>query len=152
MNGMHERWQRTRQRIAATALAAAASVACALAAADALADDSRPPAVTPVQKTRLDLSIGDARRYLDPFETATPTPDELEEIIVRGRKPPPLPEQRVIPMGLGSLFYAARNPLQTWRILVPDPNVTIPPRDADEVREPPGAFRGRILAPGRLYD
>jgi hypothetical protein len=55
-------------------------------------------------------------------------------------------------MGLGSLVYAAKNPLQSWRILVPDPNVKIPLRDPDEVREPPGAFRGRMFVPGRIYD
>ena len=55
----------------------------------------------------------------DAGEPATPLPDELEEIIVRGRRPEPLPEQRVMPQGLGAIFYAVANPLQAWRILVP---------------------------------
>jgi hypothetical protein len=148
---MPEPWISTLARIAASCIAAAA-LACTLFPAETLADDGQPPAAAPAKKARLDLSLGDVRRYLDPVEMATPLPDELEEIIVRGRRPPPLPEQRVIPAGLGAFFYAIDNPLQTWRILVPDPNVTIPPRDADDVRDPPGSFRGRILAPGRIYD
>jgi hypothetical protein len=42
--------------------------------------------------------------------------------------------------------------LQAWRILVPDPNVQIPERSKDDVRDPPGAHRARILEPGSFYD
>lgn len=116
-------------------------------------DPSAPAAArSAVQKQSLDLKIGDIRRYVDPAFLDTPLPDELEEIIVNGQRPEPLPEQRVVPRGLGSLLYAARNPLQAWRILVPDPNLVIPERTEDDAREPPGAFRGRILAPGRIYE
>jgi hypothetical protein len=84
---------------------------------------------------------------------ASPPPDEIEEIVVRGRKPEPLPEQRLIPQGLiGAVAYGFANPLQAWRILVPDPNVQIPDRSEDDVRDPPGAHRARILEPGRIYD
>lgn len=49
-------------------------------------------------------------------------------------------------------MFAATHPLDAWRILLPDPNVEIPERSEDDVREPPGAFRGRILEPGAIYD
>ena len=100
----------------------------------------------------LDLAIGDISRYIDPAELAKPLPDELEEIVVRGRRPEPLPERRVIPQALGALVYGVLNPLQSWRILVPDPNFVIPDKSEDDVREPAGAFRGRILEPGAIYD
>jgi hypothetical protein len=100
----------------------------------------------------LDLAIGDISRYIDPAELAKPLPDELEEIIVRGQRPEPLPEQRVIPQGLGAIVYGVMNPLQSWRMFVPDPNFVIPDKTEDDVREPAGAFRGRILEPGAIYD
>ena len=43
-------------------------------------------------------------------------------------------------------------PTQAWRVLVPDPNLVIPLRDPDDVKEPPGSFRARILEPGQIYD
>ncbi len=101
----------------------------------------------------LDLSLGDVTRYFDAAELATPLPEKvLEEIIVNGQRPEPLPERRVIPQALGALIYAATNPLDAWRILVPDPNFEIPERSEDDTRDPPGAFRGRILEPGAIYD
>jgi hypothetical protein len=101
----------------------------------------------------LDLSLGDVTRYFDAAELATPLPQAvLEEIIVNGERPEPLPERRVIPQALGALIYAATNPLDAWRILVPDPNFEIPERSEDDTRDPPGAFRGRILEPGAIYD
>jgi hypothetical protein len=101
----------------------------------------------------LNLSLGDVTRYFDAAELATPLPESvLEEIIVNGQRPEPLPERRVIPQALGALIYAATNPLDAWRILVPDPNLEIPERSEDDTRDPPGAFRGRILEPGAIYD
>jgi hypothetical protein len=100
----------------------------------------------------LDLAIGDIRRYFDAAELASPPRDELEEIVVNGQRPEPLPEHRVIPQALGAFIYAARNPLNAWRILVPDPNFEVPERSEDDVKDPPGAFRGRILEPGAIYD
>lgn len=103
--------------------------------------------------TLLDLSLGDVTRYFDATELAMPLPESvLEEIIVNGQRPEPLPERRVIPQALGALIYAATNPLDAWRILVPDPNLEIPERSEDDTRDPPGAFRGRILEPGAIYD
>ncbi len=111
------------------------------------------PASTPARASApLDLSLGDMTRYFDPAELAKPLRDELEEIVVSGQRPEPLPERRVIPQGLGAIIYAATNPLEAWRILVPDPNFEVPPRSEDDARDPPGAFRARILEPGAIYD
>jgi hypothetical protein len=106
----------------------------------------------PVRVAPLDLSLRDLDRYLYADEFWMPLSDELEEIIIRGRKPEPLPEQRVLPMGLGAIFYAVGNPTQAWRIFAPDPNVAIPDRSEDDARDPPGAYRGQILAPGRIFE
>jgi hypothetical protein len=110
------------------------------------------PAQAAAKPPTLDLALGDISRYIDPAELAKPLPDELEEIIVRGQRPEPLPEQRVIPQGLGAIVYGVMNPLQSWRMFVPDPNYVIPEKTEDDVREPAGAFRGRILEPGAIYD
>jgi hypothetical protein len=129
----------------------------ALATSPAGADDT-PPALQPAsmgagQPAPLDLSLGDMTRYFDAAELATPLPEKvLEEIVVNGRRPEPLPERRVIPQALGAIIYAATNPLDAWRILVPDPNFEIPERSEDDVKEPAGAFRSRILEPGAIYD
>lgn len=100
----------------------------------------------------LDLSLGDVTRYFDAAELAKPLPEELEEIVVNGRRPEPLPERRAIPQALGAIVYAVTNPLDAWRILVPDPNFEIAERSEDDARDPPGAFRARILEPGAIYD
>jgi hypothetical protein len=138
-------------------LACVALLVCALQGSAALADDVQATPQAPVNRAvrpaRLDLSLGDLSRYFDAVALASPPPDDIEEIVVRGRKPEPLPEQRLIPQGLiGAVAYGFANPLQAWRILVPDPNVQIPDRSEDDVRDPPGAHRARILEPGRIYD
>lgn len=113
------------------------------------------PSPAPADRTRpapLDLRIGDIRRYVPAEILDTPIEEDFEEIIVNGQRPEPLPERRAVPQGLGALIYGVTNPLQAWRILAPDPNVVIPERSEDDVREPPGAYRGRILAPGQIFD
>jgi hypothetical protein len=135
---------------------AAAVLSGPAAQADAPKPIKRAPVKRPVQPgpvtvAPLDLPLHDLDRYLYADEFWMPLSDELEEVIIRGRKPEPLPEQRVLPMGLGTLFYAVGNPTQAWRIFVPDPNVAIPDRSEDDVRDPPGAYRGQILEPGRIF-
>lgn len=135
-----------------------ACLAGALCATGANANEHPVPAKSEQAATlertprKLDLTVGDVRRYLDPAELDTPTSDAMEEIVVRGQKLPPLPERREIPRALGALIYSLQNPLQAWRILAPDPNVQLQPRTEDDPREPPGAFRGKILEPGQIYD
>ena len=99
----------------------------------------------------LDLKIGDIRRYVDAATLATPLPDEMEEIIVPSQRPALLPEQRVIPQGLGALAYGVTHPLQAWRILLPDPNFQIVLRTADDLQPPPGAYRAKIPDAGAAF-
>jgi len=111
------------------------------------------PAVTPAAAKPLDLTIPDISNYVAAAELATPLPEAMEEIIVNGQRPEPLPERQVLPQGaLNALLYAGKHPLDAWRILVPDPNFVVPERSEDDVKDPPGAFRGRILEPGAIYD
>ncbi len=142
------------QMTTATTLACVALLACALPGPTTHANDAPPaPVNVAVKPAPLDLSLGDLTRFFDAAALASLPPDELEEIVVQGRKPEPLPEHRLIPQGLvGAVLYGFANPLQAWRILVPDPNAQIPERSADDVRDPPGAHRARILEPGRIYD
>jgi hypothetical protein len=106
----------------------------------------------PAPDRPLDLSIGDISRYVDAGSLGAPLPEELEEIVVWGRIPGPMPGRQALPQGLASIAYAVVNPLQAWRILMPDPNLQVPKRSEDDLAEPPGAHRGRILEPGRVYD
>ena len=100
----------------------------------------------------LDLRVGKLRPFLAPEEWFTPLPREIDEVIVRGRRQPgEIPYRKEIPQGLGGLFWGAANPTQAWRLLAPDLNVQVPPRDVDSPREPPGAYRARIGAPGRIF-
>lgn len=129
----------------------------ALAASNGVAGESpsvpKPTTNVPAKPAPLDLSIGDISQYVDAAELDMPLPDELEEIIVNGKRPEPLPEHRAIPHSVpGALYYAGTHPLDAWRILVPDPYFEIPERSEDDVKEPAGAFRGKILEPGAIYD
>jgi len=118
----------------------------------AVADDSPlRPARTP-DAPPFDLRVGDIRNFLPRAEWAEPLPADIDEVIVRGRrKPDEIPDRKQIPAGLGGLFWGARNPGDAWRLLVPDPNVKIPPRDLDSPQEPPGAYRTRIGEPGKIF-
>jgi hypothetical protein len=113
-------------------------------------------ATTPASEAappRLDLRPGDLRRHVPREELVAPWTTELDEVVIRPRRQPPdLPERRAVPQGLGGLFWAATRPTQAWRLLVPDPNApSVPPRSADDPREPPGAYRSRIGEPGRVF-
>ena len=102
---------------------------------------------------RLDLRTGDLRRHVPRQDLTAPWTSALDEVVIRPRREPPdLPERRAVPQGLGGLFWAVRNPSQTWRLFVPDPNAPpVPTRSPDDPREPPGAYRSRIGAPGRIF-
>ena len=109
-------------------------------------------AVTPIPP-RLDLRPGDLRRHVPREALNARWTAELDEVVIRPRRQPPdLPERRAVPQGLGGLIWAATRPTQAWRLLVPDPNASpVPPRSADDPREPPGAYRSRIGEPGRIF-
>jgi hypothetical protein len=123
----------------------------------ALAQDASPSASTsaPTTAPRLDLRKGDLRRFIPPEQLYEPWTAELDEIVVQSRRraPPDIPENRAVPGGLAGLFWAARQPTEAWRLLVPDPKAPEvgPPNDLDAPREPPGAYRTRIGEPGRIF-
>jgi len=124
------------------------SMPIAAAAAAPVEPAAGPPSVP---KT-LDLRLGPLRNFLAPREWFTPLPAELDEVLIRGRRQPgELPDRKALPQGLGGLFWGARNPTQAWRLLVPDPNVEVPPRSLDSPQDPPGASRTRIGEPGRIF-
>ncbi len=101
---------------------------------------------------KLDLRLGDLRRFVDPADLYTPLPRDLDEIIIRSRPlPADIPEQRILPKGLGGLWWGAKNPTQAWRLLAPDPNEVLRPRNPDDPKEPPGAYRTRLGEPGRIF-
>jgi len=108
----------------------------------------------PAAKTaaKLDLRLGDLRRFVDPADLATPLPRDLDEIIIRSRPlPADIPEQRILPKGLSGLWWGATHPTQAWRLLAPDPNEVLRPRSPDDAKEPPGAYRSQIGQPGRIF-
>ena len=131
----------------------------ALMGAPAVAQEGSPPAASPLAVAptlttpRLDLRPGDLRRHVPREELNAQWTAELDEVVIRPRRQPPdLPERRAVPQGLGGLIWAATRPTQAWRLLVPDPNASpVPPRSADDPREPPGAYRSRIGEPGRIF-
>jgi hypothetical protein len=131
---------------AATAGVATAGVAPAGAAPAGAAPAGAAPAKP------LNLRLGDLRSFMAPREWFTPLPAEIDEVIVRGRRrPEEIPERTPVPAGLGGLFWGVRNPTEAWRLLVPDPNVQLPPRGPDAPLEIPGAHRTRIGEPGKIY-
>jgi hypothetical protein len=140
------------KRTSALGVALALAVCSGTMQSAAAAATARPRTEVPATAGPLDLRLGDLTRFLDSGQFTLPLPEELEEIIVNGRRPEPLPEHKVIPTGLAALAYAVRHPTKAWRIFVPDPNVMIADRSVDDLQEPPGAYRARILAPGRIID
>ena len=136
------RWMSTKHT-GALAIALGLAICSGTLQAEAAKATAPTGAQVPAEAGALDLRLGDLSWFLDRSELQIPVSQELEEIIVSGRRPEPLPEQRVIPTGLASLVYAVRHPTQAWRILVPDPNVFIADRSVDDLPEPPGAYRAR---------
>jgi hypothetical protein len=107
------------------------------------ADPPKPAAVQPTARKPLDLRIGDIRKYMTPQEylAAINAPDaDRTDIVVEGaRAAPKLESERPVPGGLASLWYAARNPLQSWRVFLPDVNAPAAGPVYDPV--PPPIFR-----------
>jgi hypothetical protein len=105
---------------------------------------SAPPSA-PVAKPdgkRLELRIGDVRRYMLPEEYATvvnaPDADQNTVIVEGKRELLPSKEDRPVPTAIAAPFWALANPLQSWRIFVPDLKAP-PPGPPDVV--PPRVFR-----------
>lgn len=122
-----------------------------MAAAEPQIVDPAPPK-TAVARQPLDLSVGRLNVFMAPKDWFSPLSSEIDEVIVRGRRQPgELPYRKAVPQGLGGLLWGLRNPTESWRLLLPDPNVSVPERDGDEPRELPGAHRVRIGEPGKIY-
>lgn len=90
----------------------------------------------------LDLRVGDVRNYMMPndFKEAIQAPDpEKNTVVVEGERVLlPLKSQQPVPNQLIAPFWALANPLQAWRVFVPDPN-RAPPGPPEVV--PPPIFR-----------
>jgi hypothetical protein len=127
-----------------------ALIACAAAEAAEPAPVAPPAPSTaaptdqkPVLRKPLDLRIGDVRKYMMPneFREALAAPDaDKNTVVVEARQELlPVKYEEPIPVyPLGPLFWALRNPSQSWRILLPDLN-RAPPGKPDVV--PPPVFR-----------
>lgn len=100
------------------------------------------PAKPAAPSKPLDLRIGDVHKYMMPrdFQTALRTPDaDSMTVVVEGqRELAPMNQVEDVPMGLASLWYAAKDPKNAWRLLAPVVNVEDGP-PVDKV--PPPVFR-----------
>lgn len=110
----------------------------------------RPPVTAPASAPAeaqpakpLNLRIGDIRKYMMPrdYQAAIRAPDpDADAVVVEGQRVL-VPMERVedVPVGLGSLWYAAKDPKNAWRLFAPvviAPD-TRPPLD----KIPPPVFR-----------
>jgi hypothetical protein len=95
---------------------------------------SKPPIAS-----RLNLRIGDVRRYMMPheFREALGAPDaDSNTVVVEGnRERLPWKSERPVPAAIAAPFWAIAHPLQSWRILVPD--LKRPPPGPPDVVPPP---------------
>lgn len=71
----------------------------------------------------LDLRIGDVRKYMMPrdFQATLRAPDaDANTVVVEGqREVVPMRMVEDVPMGLGSLWYSAKDPKNAWRMFAP---------------------------------
>jgi hypothetical protein len=119
--------------------AAAARAAAVPAAAVPPAAQAAAPA-KPSQP--LDLRIGDVRKYMMPrdFQAVVRARDaDADTVVVEGqREVVPMRLVEDVPMGLGSLWYAARDPKNAWRLFAP----VVTFKDGPTVdKVPPPVFR-----------
>jgi len=124
------------------ALAACAAVQAAEPTAVAPAAKAAPatPDPKPVIRKPLDLRIGDVRKYMMPrdFQAAIDAPDaEKNTVVVEARREllPVKYEEPIPTWPLGPLYWALKNPANSWRILLPDLNRA--PDGPPEVVPPP---------------
>lgn len=117
---------------------AAAAVAAAASDRPAAAKDAEAP------PKKLDLRVGDIRKYMTPedFRALQAVREEEQNTVLVQANVPLLPvkSEQPIPSGMPllPLWWAVTNPTQSWRILLPDLNAP-PPGPPDKV--PPPIFR-----------
>ena len=90
----------------------------------------------------LDLRVGNVRKYMMPkdYRASLQVPDaDANTVVVEGQALVPMKRVEDVPMGLGGLWYAAKDPKNAWRLFAPVVNApdTRPPLD----KIPPPVFR-----------
>ena len=108
--------------------------------APAASQPARPTSALPGKP--LDLRVGDVRKYMMPrdFQVAIKAPDaDSNTVVVEGqREVVPMRLVEDVPLGLGSLWYAAKDPTNAWRLLAP----TVTFKDGPTYdKVPPPVFR-----------
>jgi hypothetical protein len=121
----------------------AAAEPAARAKPGSMAAATKPPVPATAQLAkRLDLRIGNVRKYMMPreFQAALGTPDaDTNTVVVEGqREIVPMKRVEDVPGGLASLWYAAKDPKNAWRLFAPVVTFTDGPT-VDKV--PPPVFR-----------
>ena len=129
---------------AAVEAAEPAAIASPVQTTKASAAAPAAPNPKPAIRKPLDLRIGDVRKYMMPneFRAALDAPDaEKNTVVVEAhRELVPVEYEKPIPTWpLGPLWWALKNPTQSWRILLPDINA---PEDGPTIdKVPPPVFR-----------
>ena len=131
---------------APTAPAPVPADATTSAPAPAVAGSANPAAAKPVRKP-LNLGVRDVRNYMLPneFAEALAAPDaDQNTVLVEGRRELlPMKSEQPVPGGIIAPFWALANPLQAWRLFVPDPKLKLPEYEDREPHDkvPPPIFR-----------
>lgn len=122
--------------------AAAEPPASASAAKDTSAADKPVKQDTAPPAKPLDLRVGDVRKYMMPRDfqalVRAPEPDANTVVVEGQRDLAPMRMVEDVPMGLASLWYAAKDPKNAWRLLAPSVTFKDGPT-TDKV--PPPVFR-----------
>jgi hypothetical protein len=95
-------------------------------------------------RQRLNLRVGDVRKYMTPeeYRALVAPPDESNTVIVQADAPEiPMKSQLDVPGGLVAPFWALANPHKAWRLFLPDPRVNIKNIPPPETKVPPPVFR-----------
>ena len=83
-----------------------------------------PPAAKPALTKPLDLSVGDVRSYMMPNEyraaLSAPDADKNTVVVEAKRELLPMKSEQPVPGGIMAPFWALANPLQSWRVFLPD--------------------------------
>jgi hypothetical protein len=90
--------------------------------ADSAATDIATTVSPPPQRKTLDLRIGNFKNYMMPNEylAAIGAPDaDQNTVVVEGQRLLPMELIENVPGGLFGLWYAAKHPLNAWRLLAP---------------------------------
>jgi hypothetical protein len=82
------------------------------------------PAAKPTPSAPLNLSVGHVRNYMMPNEyraaLGAPDADKNTVVVEAKRELLPMKSDQPVPGGIIAPFWALANPLQSWRIFVPD--------------------------------